>query len=140
MEEIMNKLKPCPFCGGEAEIAGVEKYLDSFAKEPYSVICKCGCAFLHIASDEKDAIDIWNRRAESEAYELDGFEVMNADGTPVDYRVLGLKYEDELYDYDFDGFFLREDGSLKLIDDCGGMLWVDRSEYKIIPRYKSKKK
>lgn len=58
------KLKPCPFCGGEAQL------LDT--GWPCWVWCiKCGASVLSAKSDEEgdaDAIARWNRRAEAEAH------------------------------------------------------------------------
>ena len=62
-----NKLKPCPFCGGEAEL------LDENGKEDmFFVQCKNiwkGCkvlAFTHDYLTEQEAIEAWNRRTEGE--------------------------------------------------------------------------
>lgn len=62
-----------------------------------------------------------------------GFEILNADGTPIDYQALGEKYKDQLVYCDLDGFYIGEDGALILLDDCGNSVTVDRQEYKIIP-------
>lgn len=48
------KLKPCPFCGGEAKIY---KDYNGF----YLVQCKCGCGTLH-KSEKKNVINDWNTR------------------------------------------------------------------------------
>lgn len=60
----MYKLKPCPFCGGEAEIE--HQYI--FGREYSMVKCKeCGAETLPIlisftySSDER-ATEAWNRR------------------------------------------------------------------------------
>ncbi len=56
----MDKLKPCPFCGGEATI---RKY-EYFSEDTYNVYCEeCGCE-ISMYYSEGDAIDAWNRRAE----------------------------------------------------------------------------
>jgi Lar family restriction alleviation protein len=64
----MAELKPCPFCGGEAEL---HHKIEPLCIDAYSyVYCtKCGVtteafpkSFDH-SSDEK-AIEAWNRRAE----------------------------------------------------------------------------
>lgn len=54
------KLRECPFCGGEAE---GHKYT-SFGMEPYFVImCRCG-ARINKSSDGEKAIEAWNTRHE----------------------------------------------------------------------------
>ena len=86
------ELKPCPFCGGEAEIVRVEEdlniYLEHFTSENldklyarFYVRCtdkECGCmtkryytvvgiseegSVLVMRNGAKSAIDAWNRRA-----------------------------------------------------------------------------
>ena len=55
----MEKLKPCPFCGGEAcilEICGYDM--------PFEVFCGCGGRVAYYETKE-EAIDAWNRRAAS---------------------------------------------------------------------------
>lgn len=54
-----NKLKPCPFCGGEAKIVR-EEYL-------YIVRCtKCPCDMgRQWYTRKKEAIKAWNRRADN---------------------------------------------------------------------------
>lgn len=51
----MDKLKPCPFCGGEAAFLG----------ETSSVKCKrCGCTFIvtNPAMTRMETAEAWNRR------------------------------------------------------------------------------
>ena len=57
----MMDLKPCPFRGGEAELAIV-----SFpAGDRYRVHCKdCGASTWPRIIESKNAIKAWNRRAE----------------------------------------------------------------------------
>ena len=54
---IDKKLKPCPFCGGEAEIRG---------KKPNRtwvwILCRSCRSESHGAYSEEEAIDQWNRR------------------------------------------------------------------------------
>ena len=52
MSEI--KLKPCPFCGGEAEIISVNALT-------HCVHCK-ECNLLRAFISQKDAAEAWNRR------------------------------------------------------------------------------
>ena len=55
-----NKLKPCPFCGGEAKIEKHEEY-------SYIVRCtKCPCDIgRHWYRRKQDAKKDWNRRTEN---------------------------------------------------------------------------
>ncbi len=51
-----NELKPCPFCGGEAE-------LESFATDIYFVKCKmCGAIVKAKSWGKDEIIKTWNRR------------------------------------------------------------------------------
>ena len=64
-------LKPCPFCGGEAELAYGEK--GSFLAEGISFVRRKECGVVgqkfevsrKYSSDEK-AIEAWNRRGNNE--------------------------------------------------------------------------
>ena len=63
----MERLKPCPFCGGEAivEKAKSKPYFER--RLPYRVKCKwCHCALAYqFFETENDAIKAWNRRADN---------------------------------------------------------------------------
>lgn len=53
----MEKLKPCPFCGGEAKIMKMGY--------PHWIYClECGAKVHGGTTSEKDSIKAWNRRAE----------------------------------------------------------------------------
>ena len=56
----MAELKPCPFCGGEADIR-----LDSELQIYFVIVCtKCPTNVGRMwYSKKKDAIEAWNRRA-----------------------------------------------------------------------------
>ena len=60
------ELKPCPFCGGEAQVKmfitrRVRLFKEVSAKYKY-IECKvCGCR-TPLELEEQDAIDKWNRR------------------------------------------------------------------------------
>lgn len=56
MSEI--KLKPCPFCGGEAEILNVD---DRYTAKCRSCFCGTG-----EYKDPERASETWNRRADNE--------------------------------------------------------------------------
>jgi len=57
-----NELKPCPFCGGEAEV--------KFFLGNYFVACKgCpGSTFPYKGMTEEEAVEAWNRRADNARY------------------------------------------------------------------------
>ena len=55
---MAEKLKPCPFCGGEAELRGTSKLLSLFWFS-----CRSCFAETYGAYSEEEAIEQWNRRA-----------------------------------------------------------------------------
>lgn len=58
-ENKREKLKPCPFCGGKAQV-----YQDYTSH--YLVQCtKCGITTLHYG-DTQSPKDVWNRRTKNE--------------------------------------------------------------------------
>ena len=64
----MAKLKPCPFCGGRAEIRDVHYSMKNWALQDKKWVEKeATCIFCNARSqhfkDENDAIEEWNRRA-----------------------------------------------------------------------------
>lgn len=61
----MNKeLKPCPFCGGKAEIISEETYS---GHNLFWVECiECDCRTSDYEDNEKEAIESWNRRVADE--------------------------------------------------------------------------
>ena len=57
------KLKPCPFCGGEAQDYRVTDYPKEVGKR-YSVICnRCGARITTTYQQRTQAIHDWNTRA-----------------------------------------------------------------------------
>lgn len=54
---MSDKLKPCPFCGGEAIVSGCDDTL-------WSVICKKCAASIDYNDTKQEAIIAWNRRVE----------------------------------------------------------------------------
>jgi Lar family restriction alleviation protein len=59
----MENLKPCPFCGGEADIEEIPG--SPFTNEPYTwgVGCKT-CNIGWYEESKERAIEAWNRRVE----------------------------------------------------------------------------
>ena len=64
----MSELKPCPFCGGEAEL----RYHPSSMRDPECRAWEAGCSICDarvgstiyaIGKTKQDAIAAWNRRA-----------------------------------------------------------------------------
>ena len=65
MTELMGKLKPCPFCGGEAILSDVSR---GMGKPKYAVVCtKCGASSI---------VKTPSRNRRSRYWELDKQEVM----------------------------------------------------------------
>ena len=61
----MNKLKPCPFCGGEAQIQHQSRELYGDAVDWYGVYCKKQfCGYVSGQSTEAEAVAAWNTRAD----------------------------------------------------------------------------
>jgi len=69
----MEKLKPCPFCGGEASLFTTDEigYLGS---DRFTTKCNgCFCGTGHYAGPER-AIEAWNRRPAPENKPLTNFQ------------------------------------------------------------------
>ena len=63
MEKVrmeMEKLKPCPFCGGKAEML-INEYRDS-RKEYLAACTECDGMVERWRETEKEAVEQWNRR------------------------------------------------------------------------------
>lgn len=76
----MSELKPCPFCGGDAELDFAKAsfiYTDVFGKAHdsgffYTVRCidnVCGC-HIGIYEEPKMAMEAWNRRTSDEGHNI----------------------------------------------------------------------
>lgn len=60
MKENKTELKPCPFCGGKAELVGTGNFCGNCA---YSVSCtSCNCNTDWLAN-KKEVVEAWNKRA-----------------------------------------------------------------------------
>ena len=58
------KLKPCPFCGGEAVIHNNTDYME---RETVEISCPNGCCGMSGGVDEKKKlVGYWNTRTEGE--------------------------------------------------------------------------
>ncbi len=63
---MSEKLKPCPFCGGEAELINIDAAKAQGICDPITVHCKeCRCN-TNWFSKEWEAIGAWNRRTNNE--------------------------------------------------------------------------
>ena len=69
MKSSMPELKPCPFCGGEAEYAHLKKRRVRHIGIccPSYIRCKVCCATSPVKINTENAIEAWNRRAEDVA-------------------------------------------------------------------------
>ena len=66
------ELKPCPFCGGEAEI-------ERYTIKPYVACMKCGCSMPDRHQTAEQAIEAWNARAEQAIAATLGSGTLTAD-------------------------------------------------------------
>lgn len=75
----MEKLKPCPFCGGEAAQRDfTEPFVNGW------VGCqKCHCFINWVKGGKPEAVAVWNRRAAPENKELTLEQLRQMDGEPV---------------------------------------------------------
>ena len=62
----MAELKPCPFCGGEANLVK-RKFKTGFYPSggTYYVNCKVCCITTQPRRKAEDVIELWNRRVEN---------------------------------------------------------------------------
>lgn len=58
----MSELKPCPFCGGEAEILTAESMRGGYL---FGIMCNDCCSRGDVYENEAEAIEAWNTRAVS---------------------------------------------------------------------------
>ena len=56
---LLNELKPCPFCGGEAEML-------NYSPKEWLVVCPVCCGMVERWCETKEeAITQWNRRTDN---------------------------------------------------------------------------
>lgn len=71
---MQNELKPCPSCGGEAEIVPhkfFSEILKAWMVDCYGVECKnCHTSGYQFWGTEAHAIAAWNRRANDEQWKV----------------------------------------------------------------------
>lgn len=60
---MSKKLKPCPFCGGEAELIATIRNWSGEPKMMYLVKCKNRCCNQFPHDTKEEAREAWNRRA-----------------------------------------------------------------------------
>lgn len=58
----MDELKPCPFCGGKAELLAVPQS-SGLSPMKWVIVCKNKCVNQYPHISDHDAIEAWNRRA-----------------------------------------------------------------------------
>lgn len=100
----MSKLKPCPFCGGKAELLLQWKSDEGTGKNIWARCEICGVVTSNYGTEE-EAEDAWNRRAdignpatESKPIEIDGDKNADAGITMTGNEPLtckGCEYHDE---------------------------------------------
>lgn len=59
----MAELKPCPFCGGKADLCKMERR--DFPKTMYMITCNRCFAKTYLLTDKEAVINAWNRRADN---------------------------------------------------------------------------
>ena len=70
MRYINNPIKPCPFCGGEANLTVIEAHTHKMATfmpdYPGGVFIECsGCTVAMSSETEEEATTLWNKRVQS---------------------------------------------------------------------------
>ena len=66
MQDRDAELKPCPFCGGEAELFSYYSNKDFLTSKLYVVFCKNCLCQTDKYSVEKRVIESWNKRVVAE--------------------------------------------------------------------------
>ena len=89
----MTKLKPCPFCGGEAKLERGTTQLDNFV---YCSDCGSGTRFFNT---KQSAIEAWNRREPTDKIveqleQIQNFEERTGRGYCPDGDECRYKYSD----------------------------------------------
>ena len=133
------ELKPCPFCGGEAELK--EYRLTAKADSRHVVYCqKCGVITRFYESPEA-AAEAWNRRSE-QAMPFGAFSVVDTKtGQYPDLEEIVLKEEwaKRLMYCNIKGFLIGDDGLLYLMDECGNYAVCPEGRFKVVEREDDRK-
>lgn len=121
----MDKLLPCPFCGGEAKICHVH----IASGWHWEVICQeCGCCTDGYGKDWR-AIAAWNRRVQPDNAPLTLGELREMCRETVE--VVGLPIgRDQVLGHQKDGYQYWEFGEAKRLDDYG-ITWL---AYRRVPQ------
>lgn len=86
----MKKLKPCPFCGGKAELIIVPGYFkQGLSSSGWLVKCLAGCCNQMPYRSDHDAVEAWNRRAEKTPPQQQWISV--EDGLPQEHDTIFAK-------------------------------------------------
>ena len=63
LEDVERLLKPCPFCGGKANLVCVPGYYKTgLSSSGWLVRCQNGCISQMSYGSDHDAVEAWNRR------------------------------------------------------------------------------
>ncbi|MGI6155714.1 MAG: Lar family restriction alleviation protein [Enterococcus lemanii] len=87
----MDKLLPCPFCGGKALIKRTPDY-GSERPRLFVTCCVCGVETPRIGRNKKEVLAAWNRRAQPENKPLtrENLHSMNNQRVWVQFRGFGM--------------------------------------------------
>lgn len=112
----MEELKPCPFCGGEAEYYTYEQehnlydsntlgFLETHKTTEHCVGCEERLAMVGPFVTKKQAIKSWNTRAERTCRNLSEFQdcdCLTCSNCGESHEIKRLEYDDDYY-YSLDG-------------------------------------
>ncbi len=132
----MNKLKPCPFCGGEAELYGVPHIPKGWDFIPRCKTTSCCGRQAKKYSNRETAIAAWNRRVildgcENELIVRGEWKLYgNDDDSGMSYWCTACNFqlsEDLFYSGYKNGRWI-ENGVFKYCPNCGAKMEVEHGE------------